>query len=770
MKAPLYRKGISLDVSQTRLSDVSQTRLSIEADADAPLNSTLSRRSFLKGTTLSAVALALGNDRAHSFSSIDNENSPPRRTRIPTVCSMCKASCLVQATVSGGRLLKIKGNPANPRNGRLICARGQAAVKLLDDPDRLKFPLKRVGRRGEGKWKRISWSEALTTIAAQIKKNLTIHGPDSLALLAGGSSSYYIKKLYQEKGVSRIYDALQSQCETIRDQAYQATFGCPGTALNLDYSRSQCLLLIGSHLGENVQVPELRNVLSALQNGTELIVVDPRYSAIAAKAGQYLPVKPGTDTALILGWLHHIVFGELYDEQWVSEHVIGFEELKEHLRDYPLHKVAQITGIPATEISRAAETMAYHAPATIVHPGGHLSWYGNDVQRVRAQAILAAVLGAVDQPGGMQLPLKSKVPQELADFADTVSLSTPSFSSLREDIIARKVKVVGCWGQNPFQNHPSPYKTIEAFQEAEFVYCTDILPGEACLYADVILPEATFLERLDIIEVWNEKRPLIASRFPVVAPRFETKDPYWIVAQLARQLGGRTLFGNSDVSSFLDQRLQSAGTTLANLKSSGGFKLLDLADPLADIDPFADLDLGDLPGGVESQASKPPLYGTASGKIELYSSDFAMLGFGGLPDYEKVKEPPRGFIRLLYGRSPVHTLTSTTNNPWLRHEMGENEIWINDTYAARLSLTHGETVFLENQDGIRSIKRVKVKVTPGIRTDCGYMVHGFGCRSSHLKEGFHQGISDTSLMTRSSTDPISGVRGMRVNFVRVVKS
>ena len=729
----------------------------------------LSRRSFLKGTSLSAITLAFGNDQAFPFSSIATDKVPLPGSRIPTVCAMCKARCLVQATVSGGRLHKIEGNPASPINGKMICARGQAAVKLLDDPDRLKFPLQRVGQRGEGKWKRISWSEALTTIAAQINKNLTVHGPQSLALLSGGPSSYFIKKLYEEKRVSRIYDAGHSHCEIIRGHAYQATFGTP--ALNLDYSRSQCLVFIGCHLGENVQVPDLRNVLTALQNGAELIVADPRYSTIAAKAGQYLPVKPGTDTALILGWLHHIVTEGLYNEQWISEHVIGFDQLQEHLGDYPLDKVARITGIPVSEIARSAETMAYHAPAIIVHPGSHLSWYGNDVQRVRAQAILTTVLGAVDQPGSMQLPGKSRVPQELADFSDTVRQSIPSFSVLRDEIIAGKVKVVGCWGQNPFQNHPSPYKTIEAFKKAEFVYCTDILPGESCLYADVILPEATFLERLDIIEVWDEKRPFVASRFPVVAPRFETKDPYWIVEQLARQLRGRTLFSASDVSSFLDQRLQSAGTTLADLRAGGGIKLLPSGDSLPHGGPIADphssLSAAD---GQQSAAEHFPEYATASGKIELYCSRFANQGFGGFPAHEKVAQPPRTYIRLLYGRSPVHSLTSTANNPWLRHEMGENELWINDTYAARWSLTNGDMVFLENQDGIRSLKAVKVKVTPGIRTDCGYLVHGFGCRSFHLKEGFHQGISDTSLMTRSSVDPLSGVRGMRCNFVRLVKS
>jgi len=161
---------------------------------------------------------------------------------------------------------------------------------------------------------------------------------------------------------------------------------------------------------------------------------------------------------------------------------------------------------------------------------------------------------------------------------------------------------------------------------------------------------------------------------------------------------------------------------------------------------------------------------TSSGKIEVSSISFQQNGWSAIPAYEKVDSPPSGFFRLLYGRSPVHSLTQTCNNSWLNHESPENEIWVNDTVANAIGLVDGENIILENQDGIRSIKGVKVKVTPGIRQDCVYMVHGYGARSSQLSQAFNRGVSDTYLMTRSKKDPISGVRGMRTNFVRFVRS
>ncbi|MBC8317033.1 MAG: molybdopterin-dependent oxidoreductase [Desulfobulbaceae bacterium] len=714
----------------------------------------LTRRAFLKRSSLTAAALTLSGPVSPCFASSSVSDFGSTIKSIPTVCAMCRARCLVKGVVKNDRLHHIEGNSVNPFNGKKVCARGLASVKLLYDPDRLKYPLKRAGRRGEGVWTRISWQEAIRITGQEIKKALAEKGPEGLGLMAGGPSSWYIRKLFQDIDVPHIYDAAWHHCDGIRNRAYESVFGqAPGDFLSLDYNNAGCVVLIGSHLGENVQVPELRRFTEALGRGTQLIVVDPRYSSAANKADYYLPIRPGTDTALILGWLHHIIEKNLYDEKWIEENVEGFDQLKEQVRQYPIDRVAAITDIPALLIRETAELMSDYAPATIIHPGGHLSWYGNDVQRARSMAILTAVLGSWGAEGGIVPP--RKVDERFSDLS--LPQGNTSFSSLRNNILKGDVKVIGCWGQNPLQNHSLPYKTIDAFNKADFIFAADVIPSESVLYADIVFPEATFLERYDMLESWSDNRHnVIASRFPVVSPQFEARDPYWIVHQLSRQVGRGKMFRHDTAKEFLNSQLKKFDASLETLLKNDGFVQFP-------VNERKNLNHD----GMESEA--PISYSTPSHKIEVASSSFHEQGWSPVPSYEAVGSPPPGFFRLLYGRSPVRTLTQTCNNSWLHHESPENEIWVNDDVARTMRLNDGDRVMLENQDGIRSITSISVKVTPGIRQDCVFIVHGYGARSSFLSLGYNRGVSDTYLMTRSNKDPISGVRGMRTNYVRFVR-
>ncbi len=371
----------------------------------------LTRRSFLKNTGLAAAALPLSQYGTLSDFTENHINMMQyqRSYEVPTVCNMCPSRCMIIGKVRQGRLIKIKGNPKGPFNGTKVCAKAHAAIKLLYDPDRLKYPLKRTGERGEGKWTRISWNEAIDTISIQMEKTLNRYGPESLALFSKGPSSAYIRELFEELSITNLNDSSFDQGTAGRDLAYQLTFGMPpGRPERVDLKNTKCVVLIGAHLGENVDVVQMRDLMDGLVRGVKLIVVDPRLSVIAAKADHHLMIRPGTDTALLLGWINHIIGAGLYDKRYIADNIKGFEPLKEHTADYPLKRVSGITDIPADKIRKTAELIASCAPMTVIHPGRHSAWYGNDVQRLRAQAILTGLLGAWGQKGGIFLPKQAQ--------------------------------------------------------------------------------------------------------------------------------------------------------------------------------------------------------------------------------------------------------------------------------------------------------------------------------------------------------------------------
>jgi len=700
------------------------------------------RRDFLRSTGILAAAFPLAKvPDALSFELRSAASADWRTRQIPTICGGCKSRCLMVANTMGSKLIGLTANPHDPFTDGHLCAKGYGALKTLYDPDRLKYPLKRVGPRGKGQWRQISWGEAIDTVADNLEKSIRRHGPESVGLMAGGPSSRYIAELFRELGVQGISDISREFCRQNREDVWQNIFGGSrqGKAFT-DFSQADCIVLFGSHFGENMQIPEVRAISKALARGAKLIVVDPRFSQMAAKADYHLMIRPGTDTALILGWIREIIENRYYNSRFVDGYTNGLAELSQQCREFTLKRAASLTDLALDDLHDCLDLIANSAPNVMFYPGNFSAWYGNDSQRLTALAAIKVLTSDLDSFTDLS-----------ASESRGSSKPSPRQDSTSFEIIQRAtnggVKFLGCWGQNPFRALPNPYKTMAAFEKVEFSFCCDIYPTETALYADIILPEATFLERMDGVETWDDdQKQVLALRYPTVSPMFEAKEPYWIVKQLSSRLGkGRgTRFDN--VTERLDHDLRKWHLSAVRIRENGGLVIMP---------PRA-------AGSSELQFS------TASGKIELVTDNDPkkaakpeVFSFSALP--------PKGFSRLINGRSPVHS-SSTANNPWLLHEVKENELWLNDQVAARMGIKNGEGLFLENQDGIRSISAVKIKVTPGIRVDCLFLAHGFGSTSPFLSLAFNRGINDGALMTRTSPDPLTAVRGIRGNFVRFIKN
>ncbi len=673
------------------------------------------------------------------------------------------------AEVADGRVLKLQGNPHHPLTKGKLCARGNAGTALLYDPDRLKYPQIRTGERGEGKFRRASWEEALDLLASRLKELKSKYGPESVALFPHGVHSGFFATLMKAYGTPNAAEPAFAQCRGPRDVGYQLTFGRPVNSPEpVDLEESKCIVLIGSHIGENVFTSQVTAFADGLANGAKLIVVDPRFSVAASKATHWLPIKPGTDTALLLAWMNVILAENLYDQEYLDQYATGFKELQEHVQSFTPEWAAPITDLPADRIRETARLMGASRPAVAIHPGRHVTWYGNDTQRARAMAILTALLGAYGRKGGIYLPTKlaqgriplPPMPEPDKPRADRVGsvypLATEESQGLTQGLIEATltgnpypIKAWIIYGQNVFESIPVRQKTLEAVKNLEFLAVVDVLPMEQTRYADLVLPEATYLERYDPPAiVTTHKRPFVAIRQPAIQPLYESKPGWWITKQTAQRLGLADYFPWTDPDDHLRRLIKPLNIDEVELKALGAVSF--------DGKPYIE-DRGENDG---------PLFPTQSGKIELLSSVLQDLHLDVFPSYEAVEDPPPGYLRLIYGRSPVQSFTRTENNAWLDDLMSENPVWISQQAASRIGVRDGEPMILENQDGVKS-PQVTVRVTPAMRSDVAYTVHGFGAQSPALKKAYHHGFSDTALMTRIAVDPLMGATGMRVNFVRL---
>jgi thiosulfate reductase/polysulfide reductase chain A len=733
------------------------------------------RRQFLKISAMSVGSLALaggglrlakGNSPITKFfSQLPSGHRIAERT--PTYCEICFWQCAGWVYHhEDGSIKKITGNEDDTHcNGRL-CPRGTGGVGMYYDNDRLKTPLIRTSERGKQSFREASWDEAFDFIAKKMKKIASEHGPESIALFKHGSSGKYFTTLLRAFGSNNTAAPSFAQCKGPREIAFLATFG---TELHspepLDIRDTKCMVLIGSHLGENMHNSQVQEMSDAIDKGAVIITVDPRFSTAAGKSKYWLPIKPATDLALLLSWIHVLIKEEWYDKKFVEKYCNGFEELKAHVQSFTPEWAYGITTIAPDVIRRTAKEMFNASPAVLVHPGRHVTWYGDDTQRIRAVAILNALLGSWGRRGGFFFPDSVALPEfplpefpkpawewsALADgkfaFANTGVSNVLVDASIPKPGRDKNIKAWLVVGTNLITTLPDKKQTLQAIQNLDLLVAVDTMPMEITGWADVILPECTYLERYDDIRVAEQREPLIALRMPAAEPQNNTKPAWWMAKKLAGKLGLEAYFPFKTIEEELDWKLKQMGTSLKEMQTLGVKKY-----------PRQNGDLY-IPDGSDYK------FDTSSGKIELYSNDFLAAGFDPLPVYVPHPEPPEGFYRLNYGRAPMHTFSRTANNPNLTDLMDENALWVNPKVATEWGLKKDQKVYLQNQDGVVSSFSIKIRITERIRWDSVYMVHGFGHSEKKLSRAYGRGASDSELITKVMTDPIMGGTGMRGNFV-----
>jgi thiosulfate reductase/polysulfide reductase chain A len=323
-----------------------------------------------------------------------------------------------------------------------------------------------------------------------------------------------------------------------------------------------------------------------------------------------------------------------------------------------------------------------------------------------------------------------------------VPLKLGVFQELRDAILSGEPYQAHGWfisRQNPVLSLPDRKRTLEAFSKMDFIAVVDIIPNDAAWFADLILPEAFYLERYDPLLVVGDKAWL---RQPVIEPQGDAKSALWIYKQLGERLGLGDFFQYTNEEDYIDQQLAPLGVTLDDIRTRG----------YAEIP--SDGDNGEI------------VFNTPSGKIEVYSETLAKAGFSPWPTWEEPPQPKPGTFYLLTGKVGQHTQMGTQNNQLLHKYQDDPLIWMNPDAAGELGLKDGDLVEVTSEIGM---VKVRLLVTKAIRSDCVYLTPGFGHLSKGLRTAYGVGASD-SVLHVTYVDPISGSQALSQTFVSVKKA
>ncbi len=610
---------------------------------------------------------------------------------------MDHGGCGLLVHVRDGKIIKIEGDPECPLNRGAICAKGRAQIEKLYHPDRLRYPLKRIGARGEGRWQRISWEEALGTMAAKIEEKLAQGEERSIVFAQGTPKGLELYLLIRLANVLKIPQLITpgSICHMPRETA--ALYTC-GFFPVPDFDHPPQLVLVwGSNLFQTNEEGIIGAQLKrALDRGAKLIVIDPRRTLLSSRADLWLKIKPGTDLALDLGMMKIIIEEGLGDQKFVERWTIGYQELREDLKNFSLSKISQITWISEQEIREAARLYSQSKPACIQW-GNALEHTINSVQCARALIILEALTGNLDRPGGNvhrpgppvrrpgELVLSSKFREKREKLlAPEMHLAaqmgfTPSPLIMRAILEEQPypIKVMYVQGGNPLLSYAQAQKTYQALKKLEFLAVAEIFLTPTAQLADLVLPAAMPFE-FDDLGHYGLPHGFILARPQIVEPLEECWPDSMIIIELAKRLGQEGFFW-PNLAACLEDILKPAGLNYEELKKMGLYK-----------------------GEWVYRKYEEQGFPTPSGKVEIYSSRFAAWGYDPLPTYREsaLPAPDSTYPLILTSAKDGHYFHSAYRQiSALRRLSPEPRVFLHPQTAQELGIQEGEWVVIETRQG-----------------------------------------------------------------------
>ena len=618
---------------------------------------------------------------------------------IKTTCVLCGAGCGVLVYLDEtGQIKDIIGNPEHPANQGEMCILGKASLEMLRHPLRLRYPLKRSGERGKGKWQRISWDEALDYAASRMNEIKAKYGAHSMAFIQGGAKGYsdsFLARLANVFGSANIA-SMSSVCFHARMRGMVHTYGYMSQP-DYDYPPS-CMLFWGANTTAT-EFPDRRRILNAINSGSKLIVIDPAETELARKADIWIKPRPLSDLALALSMIYVIIEKNLFDKEFVTSWTLGFDQLREHVQQYKPERIADITWVPAEKIREVAHVYASTKPA-VLYSGNGQDNNINNFQFSRAASILRAITGNLGVPGGeINFSIDGVVPGNSPDLHQRNVLPLEErakrigaeenvlptyFSALPQKLIkamltSEPYPVRGAFiqGGNILFTYSNVLEVYKALNNLDLLIVTDLFLTPTAEMADIVLPVTMYLEMDDIHTRY------VTGVIQKVADPGECWSDRKIINELGKKLGLGGHFWN-DEKQILEYLMKPSGITFDEFKR-----------------------IGFLRGQNIYREYEKRGFSTPSGKVELYSEQLKKWGFEPLPVYQEPPESPLSSPELF--REYPFVMTNSKIHGYVHSQGRQLEsirklrpyplAVINSTAAGRLGIKEGDKIFIENKRG-----------------------------------------------------------------------
>jgi anaerobic selenocysteine-containing dehydrogenase len=666
---------------------------------------------------------------------------------------MCgpSAGCGIYAIVKDGKFVGVEGMKDLPLNRGRLCAKAHTAPQWVYSEQRLKYPLRRVGKKGEGKFERISWDEALDTIANKLKEQKAKYGPESLAILSPAHRTYspYMYRFLAAHGSPNYGHS--GICAMQRAFGYAYTLG---TTPRADISKTKLVIIWGKQpVYAGSSKGGVRELLEAKERGAKIVAIKPTMEPDVALADVWVPVRPGTDAALVLAMLHVIIGERLYDAEFVEKWTYGFPELVNHVKKYTPEWAEPITGVKAEQIRSVSRLYATTKPACI-EDGNGLEHAPSCNDTIRSLAILRAITGNLDKPGGDLLAvagarpgvksftLKERYTQEWIDklvcpefprvFQPMNEGTSSAYYGIFESILTEKpypIRAIIAPGTQPTVSTRGTSNVIEALKKLEFYVVVDVARTADMDYADIVIPVASMYE---IDHPFESGDGWIMARNKVIEPLGKYKSDYEFWIDLGLRMGYGKDFWHGSIEECMKEQLAPFKLTMKELRShptgvATGKKGAPVYEKYAQV--FATK---------STRLNGVPLL--PQGKVAIYNTTFEENGYSPLPQWVEPPESPTATPELLK-RYPLifsdfHT-SKVYNAGWLRHVPYLREIlpdpWvqIHPETAKSRGIVHGDWVIVESP---YNSLRLRAEVNQGIRPDTVMALHGWWQGCAELKK------------------------------------